>query len=332
MWKYINEKHHIKNIVMRNLNQDPLENFFSCIRSNGVRNVNPTCLQFSNAFKTLLINNFDSPHSISANCERDNNQAMQSLQCLLVTENNELRNTDFACEIDSLINTMETMKSNDVTQKVHAESKKYVAGYIIKKCKSKIYKKCISCKNDLCRSEVDVDSFNYEIDYTKKSLFHACDAFIDLLNEIYFMIVTCLRESPEINCLNEKIIFFIKCKCDFDLVFKCETHKKDLIEFVINLSIKIVVNSWCAGVNRIIGGKINKFDLSDSIKRQAFNYYTVCPPEEFILWISVSPSGKAVERGEGYRSTRHCCGLFSSHESVDSSASRLCGRGVFRKQ
>lgn len=81
------------------------------------------------------------------------------------------------------------------------------------------------------------------------------------------MIVTCLRESPEINCLNEKIIFFIKCKCDFDLVFKCETHKKDLIEFVINLSIKIV------GVNRIIGGKINKFDLSDSIKRQAFNYY-----------------------------------------------------------
>lgn len=174
MWKYINEKHHIKNIVMRNLNQDlpktrPLENFFSCIRSNGVRNVNPTCLQFSNAFKTLLINNFDSPHSIGANCERDNNQAMQSLQCLLVTENNELRNTDFACEIDSLINTMETMKSNDVTQKVHAESKKYVAGYIIKKCKSKIYKKCISCKNDLCRSEVDVDSFSYEIDYTKKS-------------------------------------------------------------------------------------------------------------------------------------------------------------------
>lgn len=30
----------------RNLNQDPVENFFSCIRSHGVRNINPTCASF----------------------------------------------------------------------------------------------------------------------------------------------------------------------------------------------------------------------------------------------------------------------------------------------
>jgi hypothetical protein len=30
-------------LCTRNLNQDPLENFFCCVRSHGVRNINPTC-------------------------------------------------------------------------------------------------------------------------------------------------------------------------------------------------------------------------------------------------------------------------------------------------
>lgn len=37
--------------------------------------------------------------------------------------------------------------------------------------------------SDLIKSEVDLDSFNYMIDYTKKSLFNACDDFVQLLNK-----------------------------------------------------------------------------------------------------------------------------------------------------
>lgn len=62
-WHYLISKHDVKNLITRNFNQDPLENFFSGIRSNGIRNVNPTCNQFCNAFKTLIINNFNSSHS-----------------------------------------------------------------------------------------------------------------------------------------------------------------------------------------------------------------------------------------------------------------------------
>lgn len=273
MWKYLNEKYKIRNIITRNFNQDPLENFFCCIRSNGIRNVNPTCLQFMNAFKTLLINNFNSPHSVHANCENDDNQSIQSLTSLLTNKIYSNNSNDFACNIDDLLIVMTEIKTNDTSNKVHVEAKKYVAGYIIKKCKSMKCKNCTQCSNDLLRSEKDLQSFNYEIDYTKKYLFHACDPFIDLLNEIYYMIITCLRQAPETQNLINKIIFFVKCRCDFESVIKCKTHKADLIDFIINLAIKLIVNSWCTGINRILNGKICKFDRNDSIKLQALNYY-----------------------------------------------------------
>lgn len=77
MWLHVNVDYKIKNLLTRNFNQDPLENFFSGIRSNGVRNINPNCNQFMNAYKTLLINNFNSVHSVTANCEDDFNKSFQ---------------------------------------------------------------------------------------------------------------------------------------------------------------------------------------------------------------------------------------------------------------
>lgn len=57
------------------------------------------------------------------------------------------------------------------------------------------------------------------IDYTKKSLFNACDYFVKLLNEVYFMTHTCLRNSPEISDLKDKIVFFIiLLMCDFFII------------------------------------------------------------------------------------------------------------------
>lgn len=55
MFHYLVTEHNIINFVTCNFNQDPLENFFSGIRSNGIRNINPTCNQFCNAFKRKTI-------------------------------------------------------------------------------------------------------------------------------------------------------------------------------------------------------------------------------------------------------------------------------------
>lgn len=53
-----------KYILLRNFNQDPIENFFGSIRSHGLRNINPTPANFISSFKSLVINNFTSTHSV----------------------------------------------------------------------------------------------------------------------------------------------------------------------------------------------------------------------------------------------------------------------------
>ncbi|KAJ8726195.1 hypothetical protein PYW07_000893 [Mythimna separata] len=122
MWEYLSINHQINNIVARNFNQDPLENFFGAIRSNGVRNINPNCNQFINSFKTLIVNNYNSPHSAGANCEEDFNTVMQSLSHLIINNYDDSHTVDFACNIDSLLNVMSEIKNNDSL--LHVESKK----------------------------------------------------------------------------------------------------------------------------------------------------------------------------------------------------------------
>lgn len=145
MWEYLNKKHNVTSLLTRNFNQDPLEIFFCKIRSNRVRNVNPTCIQFINAYKTLLVNILNSPHSLGANCEQDDNSALQSLKFLLTREQ-EPPIIPQSYNIDQLFILMDEIKNN--YSKIHEESKKYVAGYVIKKCKTNIFKKCRKCKND----------------------------------------------------------------------------------------------------------------------------------------------------------------------------------------
>lgn len=58
-------------ILLRNFNQEPIENFFGSIRSHGVRNIKPTPANFISSFKALIINNFTSNRSVGSNCEND---------------------------------------------------------------------------------------------------------------------------------------------------------------------------------------------------------------------------------------------------------------------
>ncbi|CAI6342779.1 unnamed protein product [Macrosiphum euphorbiae] len=59
----------LKSLLPRNLNQDPLEDFFGAVRSLGC--TNPTCASFIQSYKTLMLNNLVSPHSPGANYEED---------------------------------------------------------------------------------------------------------------------------------------------------------------------------------------------------------------------------------------------------------------------
>lgn len=53
----------------RTINQDPLENFFGCVKSHDFRANKPICIQFKATFKSLLITNLTSQNSLGFNCE-----------------------------------------------------------------------------------------------------------------------------------------------------------------------------------------------------------------------------------------------------------------------
>ncbi|XP_061721631.1 uncharacterized protein LOC133528306 [Cydia pomonella] len=79
------QKHEIKSIWLRHFNQDPLENFFGCVRSHGARSNNPTCVHFEVAFAALLINNLNSLHSPGYNCEKDQGRGFNCLSFSYIT-------------------------------------------------------------------------------------------------------------------------------------------------------------------------------------------------------------------------------------------------------
>jgi hypothetical protein len=58
----------ISYLLTKNINLDPVKIFFCQIRQHGGRNTNLTIVQSKSFFKTLLINNFVTRHSINANC------------------------------------------------------------------------------------------------------------------------------------------------------------------------------------------------------------------------------------------------------------------------
>ncbi|KAI4454194.1 hat family dimerization domaincontaining protein-related [Holotrichia oblita] len=72
-----------KYMMPRTFNQDPLENFFGQIRQRGIRYTNPSCGAFTPFYKSLLVNNLTSPHSIGSNCENDKSAILMTLQQFL---------------------------------------------------------------------------------------------------------------------------------------------------------------------------------------------------------------------------------------------------------
>ncbi|KAI4465126.1 thap-type zinc finger superfamily [Holotrichia oblita] len=96
LWTNLNRKG-FEFLCVRNLNQDPLENFFGSIRAHGLRNINPTPTSFQASYKSLLINNFMSTHSPGANCEEDDCEgALHSLKRYIyeVPEEDDISSVD----------------------------------------------------------------------------------------------------------------------------------------------------------------------------------------------------------------------------------------------
>lgn len=153
-------------LCVRNFNQDPLENLFGMIRSIGVRNTQPTCASFKDAFKTILLNNYLSSHSPGANCEDDGSTSTGSLENLkrFVTEKK-------APVINECYDTISTNNFEAATFQFQAVSADllhlhaYISGYVAKKMLSV---DCVDCKNQLigkgCKNVKLIEAKEYRPD------------------------------------------------------------------------------------------------------------------------------------------------------------------------
>lgn len=104
----------ITSLLLLNINQDLLENFFGSVRAHGCSNVMPTASAFESAFKTLLINNISSTHSVGANCEKDVNFCRNSIKKYLTTEAEDSRITECDHEIDSAHLCMDLLNTEEL--------------------------------------------------------------------------------------------------------------------------------------------------------------------------------------------------------------------------
>ncbi|XP_041968614.1 uncharacterized protein LOC121725650 isoform X1 [Aricia agestis] len=136
-------KYGVTSVWLRHLNQDPIENFFGSIRSQGCRNANPTPDGFEAAFSSLLINSLSSVHAPGANCEVDN---CHTLHEVLITSG--ACKEQINCEL-SKIPDIEFTPLEDKSDPRIVGGLQYVSDYFIKTAKRKVFKGCSECKKKL---------------------------------------------------------------------------------------------------------------------------------------------------------------------------------------
>lgn len=151
LWKKLKSNpHDLKYLCPRNLNQDPLENFFGCIRSHGARNVNPTCYAFTNSFKSLIVNNFVSPHSPGANCETDDAALLDVLKSFIEDGSTTIDKSPVENDVEDVELSEEIDIEHDNTI---VNTYSYIAGFIARKI-LKIVNNCQTCRQELITSDL----------------------------------------------------------------------------------------------------------------------------------------------------------------------------------
>lgn len=271
----------INSLLMRNFNQDPLENFFGAIRGHGHFNTMPTSSAFEGAFKTLLINNMTSSHSVGANCEKDDSVCLKSLKSLLTNLGDNNTATECEDEVDyahiymELLNPEALLKSKAPVDMEKSAAIGYCSGWMAQLAKKNVYKNCATCRHDLEEEKMlDFHKFIKMKEYgNKKWLCYPTRALFDFFAQVEHICTEILKENCNKNNLGRYIKLIITINLNLKFV-SCVTHKDELTNFLINKSTKFFVNNWCKEINSIITGKITFWDKNDPMKEKAERHYS----------------------------------------------------------
>ncbi|KAI4454385.1 mitochondrial import inner membrane translocase subunit tim22 [Holotrichia oblita] len=251
-----------KFLCTRHINQDPLENFFGCIRNHGARNINPTCHSFLLSFKTLLINNFLSPHSPGANCEEDDTEGgLAELSNLLSGEP-----PSPVMEPTHTVNIPSTQVQVDAA----TYSQTYVAGYIARKI-SMYVKKCVLCTNELLANNETDEHFLITLKcYTSKALLYPSTTFIKIFSNIWTYLNSIFDSICHIPNLKQTIHNVVLQNIAIDN-FTCEQH--NIKSYLLDIIIRFFIYTKVIALNKILKGQYNMVTPFTGLKQLAFEHY-----------------------------------------------------------
>ncbi|CAH2104627.1 unnamed protein product [Euphydryas editha] len=268
LWRNLVQKHHIKSLATRRLQQDALENLFGCIRGNCDSNTNPTCGQFVAGLKTAVLSNL-AHMGTSGNCETDNNVIINNFDTFLsVSQPKQQTNNDSVAsasltttsalysEVDEAINT------NDPEIQACA----YVAGFIIKKLP---VNNCEVCRKIFVSDTIDINHLfvsNREYETDSQSLNYAHKDFISCVELCASAINIFLKDNAYVKMIKKRIFEDIKTIVNFDFIKPCIAHKDENIEIIINCVFFICMKRFCILKNRSFAEEASASSLKRKVK------------------------------------------------------------------
>lgn len=266
--KVLLDKYGFDAVLTRNFNQDPVENFFGNIRSYGARNNAPNTTSFEGAFKALLLNNYNIPQSKKANCEEDMNECLQGLHFFLT----EKQDAPEIPKEENIILDEILMPQNHLLQ-ADAGQRNYVCGWVLTKCLQHVVKSCKYCRQNILdtNNENRSNSFIKAKEYDKKKwLCYPNEALQNCFHDIQNIIESFLRKDVPKHDVRKTINAVADVLVDYP--FNCTTHREKLKEYFTEMTIIVMLHSWCRSINRILAGKLT-YDGEDITKIAAQAYY-----------------------------------------------------------
>lgn len=258
----------------RAFNQDPLENYFCQIRHRG-RQANPTCIQFKDSYKSLLLKGIISSHSTAANCEETFDTSLIQLKNLLEEPRVTTSQRNFQLAENFYIDEkISSMSNGSLERPVQKAAMGYVAGFVAKKTLDKFT--CELCKIHILKTDNSDDS-DYarhtkakEYNKQKISLIYVNDLFVRCIYKI-FNISKLILSNFNISKNPRKVIFHYTQRY-VHFSFVC-AHKDEVITFISNFVINFSILHFCKYVNRLLIGKETCMEQKNSIYKQAIDIY-----------------------------------------------------------
>ena len=125
------------------MSQDHLEIFFSAVRSKGGYSNNPTCYQFINILKKLLVH-ADVKESKHANCTSlDETSLLQIASKTKVTKTEDSLNPNFLLETDNVISEHDDFYGKGKNKKYIDNTVIHIAGFVTRTILRK--SRCFHC-------------------------------------------------------------------------------------------------------------------------------------------------------------------------------------------